>query len=179
MPTGHIMMAMTLDGFVARPDHSLDWLFKQPTDAEEHGFSAFMDSIDVLVMGTGSLKTVMGFDEWPYQKPVIVLSRSMTKTDLPEELQDKVEFSSATPEALWEELDVRGINRVYVDGGAIIQSFLKAGFVQDMKIGLIPILIGSGIRIFGENGRDIDLELVSTRGMKSGSVELVYKVKAS
>ncbi|WP_228850205.1 dihydrofolate reductase family protein [Halocynthiibacter styelae] len=171
------MMAMTLDGFVARPNHSLDWLFKQPTTAEEHGFSEFMDSIDVLVMGSGSLKTVMGFDEWPYQKPVIVLSRSMTKADLPDVLHDKVEFSTATPEGLWEELGERGINRVYVDGGAIIRSFLKAGFVQDMKIGMIPILIGAGIRIFGDNERDIDLELVSSKAMKSGSVELIYKVK--
>lgn len=172
------MMAMTLDGFVARPDHSLDWLVKQPTDAGEHGFTEFMDGIDVLVMGTGSLKTVMGFDEWPYQKPVIVLSRSMAKADLPEARQDKVEFSTATPNELWEELGARGINRVYVDGGAIIRSFLKAGFVQDMKIGLIPVLIGAGIRIFGDNGRDIDLELVSSKGMTSGAVELIYKVKA-
>ena len=72
MATGHIMMAMTLDGFVARSDHSLDWLLKQPTQDEDHGFEAFLDSVDVLVMGSGSLKTVLSFDEWPYTKPVVV-----------------------------------------------------------------------------------------------------------
>lgn len=179
MPTGHINMAMTLDGYVARPDHSLDWLFKQPTNAEEHGFQEFMDSIDVLVMGSGSLRTVLGFDEWPYEKPVVVLSETMTQEDIPEGLHDKIEISSLSPEALWEDFDTRGLNRVYVDGGAIIRSFLKAGFVQTIKIGLIPILIGDGIRIFGDNGRDIDLELVSSKAHSTGSVELNYKVKAA
>ena len=41
MPTGHIMMAMSLDGFVARKDHTLDWLNKQPTQDEDHGFLEF------------------------------------------------------------------------------------------------------------------------------------------
>lgn len=178
MPTGHIMMAMSLDGFVARNDHSLDWLNKQPTEDEDHGFFEFMDSVDALVMGSGSLRTVLGFGEWPYQKPVVVLSRTMTKQDLPEHLQDKIEFSTASPEALWNTFGERGYKRIYVDGGAIIRSFLKARLVQDMKITIVPILIGEGIRIFENTNRDTDLELVSTEQFPSGLVDLVYKVKA-
>ncbi len=179
MPTGHIMMAMSLDGFVARKDHTLDWLNKQPTDNDDHGFSEFMESVDALVMGSGSLRTVLGFGEWPYVKPVIVLSRSMTKQDLPEHLQDKVEFSTASPEALWGLFDQRGYKRIYVDGGAIIRSFLKADLVQDMKITMVPILLGDGIRIFGETDDDVDLELVSAAPFPSGMVDLVYKVKST
>ncbi len=178
MPTGHIMMAMSLDGFVARNDHSLDWLNKQPAENEDHGFLEFMDSVDALVMGTGSLRTVLGFGEWPYAKPVVVLSRSMAKQDVPEHLHDKVEFSTASPEELWETFRQRGYERVYVDGGAIIRSFLEAGFVQDMKITMIPILLGDGIRIFGETDGDIDLELISATPFPSGMVDLVYKVKS-
>ncbi|WP_339763916.1 dihydrofolate reductase family protein [uncultured Hoeflea sp.] len=177
MPTGHVMMAMSLDGFVARKDHTLDWLNKQPATGEDHGFNAFMDSIDVLVMGTGSLQTVLGFGEWPYAKPVVVLSRSMTNKDLPNHLHDKVEFSTQTPQELWKTLGQRGQDRVYVDGGAIVQSFLQSGYVQDMKITVVPILLGDGIRIFGDNGGDIDLELVSARPFPSGMVDLVYSVK--
>lgn len=179
MPTGHIMMAMSLDGFVARKDHSLDWLNKQPSNEEDHGFFEFMDSVDALVMGSGSLRTVLGFGEWPYSKPVVVLSRSMTQQDLPEQLKDKVEILASDPSELWEIFEKRGYERVYVDGGAIIQSFLKAGFVQDMKITVVPILIGDGIRIFGETDSDIDLELISTTPFPSGLVDLVYKVKGA
>lgn len=172
-------MAMTLDGFVARPDHSLDWLLKQPTNADDHGFQEFMDGIDVLLMGSGSLKTVLGFGEWPYTKPVVVLSRSMTINDIPKDLRGKITLSQATPETLWGEFSERGYNRIYVDGGAIIRSFLKAGLVQELNIGIVPILIGDGIRIFGEIDNDIDLELISTKADPSGMVMLNYKLKAA
>ncbi len=178
MPSGHIMMAMSLDGFVARKDHSLDWLNKQHAENEDHGLIEFMNSVDAIVMGTGSLRTVLGFGEWPYEKPVVVLSRSMTKQDVPENLHDKIDFSTASPEELWGIFRERGYNRAYVDGGAIIRSFLQAGFIQDMKITLVPILLGDGIRIFGETDGDIDLELISATPFPSGMVDLVYEVKS-
>ncbi len=179
MPTGHIMMAMSLDGFVARKDHTLDWLNKQPTESEDHGFFEFIDSVDAIVMGSGSLRTVLGFAEWPYQKPVIVLSSTMTKQDLPEHLQDKIEISTESPEALWCTFGECGYKRIYVDGGAIIRSFLKAGLVQDMRITMVPILLGDGIRIFGETEGDIDLELISAKPFPSGLVGLYYAVKSA
>jgi dihydrofolate reductase len=83
MPTGHSCMAMSLDGFVARTDHRLDWLIKQRTDGEDHGFFSFMAGVDGLVMGSGSFRTAIGFDKWPYDKPVIVLSHTLTEADIP------------------------------------------------------------------------------------------------
>jgi dihydrofolate reductase len=65
MPTGHVFMATSLDGFVARKDHSLDWLMKQNTHGEDHGFDDFMTSVDGLIMGSGSFKTVLAFESWP------------------------------------------------------------------------------------------------------------------
>lgn len=179
MPTGHIMMAMSLDGFVARPDHRLDWLEKQPTADEDHRFVAFQDSVDVIVMGSGSYRTVLGFGAWPYAKPVVVLSRTMNADDIPEDLRGKVEVSDLAPEDLMTNFEARGFNRVYVDGGAIIRSFLKAGLVEDMRITLVPILIGEGIRIFGETESDVDLELVSFSSFPSGLVDLDYRLNAA
>ncbi len=179
MPTGHIMMAMSLDGFVARPDHTLDWLEKQQTEGEDHGFDAFQSSVDVIVMGSGSLRTLLGFGSVPYSKPVVVLSRTMSQDDLPEDVREKVEILALEPHDLMAEFSKRGYRRVYVDGGAIIQSFLKAGLIADMQITIVPILIGEGIRIFDNTGADTDLELVSTEPFPSGLVDLVYKVKAA
>lgn len=179
MPTGHIMMAMGLDGFVARPDHQLDWLEKQSTEDEDHGFVAFQDSVDVIVMGSGSYRTVPGFGAWPYAKPVVVLSQTMNTDDIPDDLRGKVEVSDLALEDLMTNFEARGFHRVYVDGGAIIRSFLKAGLVEDMRITLVPILIGEGIRIFGETEGDADLELVSVSSFPSGLVDLDYRLKAA
>ena len=176
MPTGHIMMAMTLDGFVARSDRTLDWLNKQRTEGEDHGFEAFQDSVDVIVMGSGSFRTLLGFDGWAYSKPVIVLSNSMTDADIPDHLKDKVELSNESPEDLMVRLTARGYQRVYVDGGAIIRTFLKLGFVKDMKVTVVPILIGEGIRLFGEIDDDIDLKLEKVTDYPSGLVSLNYSL---
>ncbi len=76
-------------------------------------------------------------------------------------------------------LGAKGIKHVYVDGGAIIQSFLEAGLIQDMRITIVPILLGEGIRIFGERDDDVDLELVSATPFPSGLVDLTYNVKTA
>ena len=176
MPTGHLMMAMTLDGFVARSDHRLDWLMALDTEGEEHGFAAFQDSIDVIVMGSGSFRTVLGFDDWPYHKPVVVLSQSLMQADIPAHLQDRVELSQLSPDALMAELGQRGIDRVYVDGGAIIRSFLRAGHIRDMQIAVAPVLIGDGIRMFGDLDADITLRLDTVSSFGSGLVQMSYSV---
>lgn len=176
MPTGHVMMAITLDGFVARKDHSLDWLMKQDTEGEEHGFATFLANIDVIVMGSGSYRTVLGFDAWPYEKPVVVMSNTLSQGDVPAELQGKVEMTGLDPQSLMDEMERRGWTRVYVDGGAIVQSFMRLGLVQDLKLAIVPILIGDGIRLFGDLPADVDLKLTETKGFASGLVEMRYCV---
>ena len=176
MTTGHIMMAMTLDGFVARKDHSLDWLMRLDTEGEDHGFHEFQTGVDAIVMGSGSFRTVLGFGEWPYLKPVVVLSNTLSQEDIPDHLRDKVELSQLTPDALMADLESRGYDRIYVDGGAIIRSFLRARHIADMRVTVAPVLIGEGIRMFGELTADIDLTLQKVSEFKSGLVQLQYSV---
>lgn len=176
MPTGHTMMAMSLDGFVARKDHTLDWLMKLDTEGEDYGFAEFQNSIDVIVMGSGSFRTVLGFDEWPYRKPVIVMSGSLADDEIPEDVKSKVELSRLSPAELMSRLGERGIGRVYVDGGAIVRSFMREGLIADMRVAIAPVLIGEGIRMFGELDRDIDLRLESVDRFKSGLIHMYYVV---
>ena len=133
----------------------------------------------MIIMGSGSFRTVLGFGSWGYSIPGTVLSRLMTNDDIPKDIRDQVEVSALAPKELMASLGARGIKHVYVDGGAIIQSFLKAGLIQDMKITIVPILLGEGIRIFGERDDDIDLELVSATPFPSGLVDLTYNVKTA
>lgn len=176
MTTGHVFMAMSLDGYVARCDGSLDWLMKHQTEGEDHGYGAFMASVDGLVMGRGSFETVAGFDEWPYQKPVIVMSRTLADADIPVTLRSKVRLSTLTPDALMRELASEGWSRAYVDGGKIVTSFLQAGLIADIMLTHIPMLIGHGLPLFGALDRDIDLKHIETRSFPSGLVSTRYEV---
>ncbi|TGD44581.1 dihydrofolate reductase [Pseudotabrizicola sediminis] len=176
MATGHVFMAMSLDGFVAREDFGLDWLMKQKTEGEDHGNDAFMASVDGIVMGSGSFRTVLTFDAWPYEKPVIVLSSTMTSDDVPENLRGKVTLSALAPRDLMHALSNQGWRRVYIDGGKIIQSFMREGLIADMTVTVVPILIGQGKRMFGPLDADIDLHLIKSKSFASGLITSRYVV---
>lgn len=168
-------MATSLDGFVARRDHSLDWLERPGTAAEDAGYDGFIAEMDGLILGSGSFRTLLTFDAWPYDKPVIVMSRTMTEGDIPELLRDKVSLTREDPATLMASLEKVGWRRAYVDGGKVVQSFIREGLVSDMVVTLIPVLIGDGLPLFGALDADVDLELVSQRAFKSGLVQLKYR----
>ena len=177
MPSGHVFIAMSLDGFVARKDHALDWLMKYQVEGEDQGYESFVADMDGLIMGSGSFKNVLSFGEWPYSKPVIVMSQSLDQEQIPEVLRDKVRLSRLTPVELMTSLDIEGWKRAYVDGGLLVQSFIRAGLVQELTITLIPILIGEGRPLFGAVDGDIELTLAGTTSFPSGFVQNRYIVK--
>ena len=177
MTTGHVFIATSLDGFVARPDHSLDWLMARDDGDEDQGYEAFIAEMDGLIMGRASYETVLGFGDWPYAKPVVVLSRSLTQADLPDALRGKITISSASPDQAMADRAEQGWRKAYVDGGQVVQSFLRAGLIAELTITTIPVLIGEGRPLFGPLDRDIELELCESRGFACGYVQTRYKVR--
>ncbi len=176
MTEGHVYIAVSLDGFIARPDGDLDWLMKQPTDGEDYGYEAFMASVDGLIMGRGSFEKVLTFPDWPYAKPVVVLSRTLRSADIPDALEGRVRVLSASPPQVMERLAAEGWRHAYVDGGRIVQSFLRDGLIRDLTLTRIPILLGQGRPLFGPLDRDIDLKHIETKTFTSGPVQSRYEL---
>lgn len=127
-------------------------------------------------MGRGSYEKALTFDQWPYDRPVLVLSRQLTDTAIPETLKGKVQLSSRTPGEVLADLAAQNAHRVYLDGGQVIQSFLREGLVADIVITTVPVLLGSGKPLFGSLTRDIDLTLLSSRSFPSGLVQSHYRL---
>ncbi|NDJ55386.1 MAG: dihydrofolate reductase [Chloroflexi bacterium] len=171
-----VFIAVSLDGFIARPDGDVSWLESiEPIPGDDAGYAAFFNAIDVLVMGRGTFEKVLTFDPWPYgNKPVVVLSRSLTA--VPKELADHVRIESSAPDELIEKLAAEGFQHVYLDGGRVIQSFLAAGLVDDLCITTIPILIGAGRPLFGPLDDDIKLRLVELRSWHNSMQQSTYHV---
>ena len=176
MTSGHVFIATTLDGFIARNDHRLDWLEKQTTEGEEYGYAAFMDSMDGGIMGRLTFEKVLTFPAWPYEKPVIVMSRTLDESAIPDYLQQRVQVTRLEPAALMALLSESGWQRAYVDGGQIIQAFIREGLIEDLAITLVPILIGQGIPLFGEIADDIDMQLISSTAFPSGLIHHRYRI---
>ena len=149
---------------------------KQNTSGEEHGYNTFIEGVDGLVMGRGSFETLLTFDDWPYSKPVIVMSQQLTEADIPPPLSDKVRLTDRSPGEVMNMLESEGWTHAYIDGGKIVQSFLRAGLINDMILTRIPILIGEGIPLFGALDGDIDLVHEGTQSFPSGLVTSHYRV---
>lgn len=178
MTTGHVFIATSLDGYIARKNHQIDWLENRGTTTEEHGYTQFIDSVDGIIFGRKTYEVVMNLTsgDWPYTKPVVVLSRTLNASDIPEILAEKVTTTDQTPTELFQTLNQQGWNRVYIDGGITIQSFLNEGLIEDLIITTLPVLIGDGIPLFGKTPRDIQLELVSITQYPSGLAQSNYRV---
>lgn len=177
MTTGHVFIGTSLDGFIARRNDDIAWLTDYPTLGEDHGFNAHMSRVDGVIMGRGTYEVIKHMRPWYYSKPVVALSRSLTQADIPADIADKVEVMDATPEEAMRRLGERGWQAAYVDGGSVIQSFLRAGLIEDLVISRIPVLIGEGISLFGPLEGDLMLEHVSTQAFPSGLVQSTYRVK--
>lgn len=168
-----VFIAASLDGFIARRDGGLDWLPGE--DCEPHGFDEFIATVDAIVFGRKTFEIVQNFGKWFYGKmPVIVLSSTLKELKLPEEAV--CEVMAGTPQEIVDRLAERGYRHLYVDGGVTIQGFLRAGLIQRMIITCIPVLLGSGIPLFGDLSQDIRWKHVNTRTFANGMVQNEYAI---
>jgi dihydrofolate reductase len=165
-----VFIATSLDGYIARADGSIDYLSIVERAGEDYGYRAFFDSIDTLVIGRSTYDLALGFNPWPYAgKRCIVLTHSAR------EAKHGEEFFSGEPRELAERLKASGTQRAYVDGGAVIQQFLAARLIDDLTVSVIPVLLGAGIRLFGDTQGDLPLELHASKNFESGLVQLTYR----
>ena len=177
MPNAHVFIGTSVDGFIARRDGDLGWLTRFSSLGEDHGYDAHMARVDGIIMGRGTFEAVKDIEPWVYDKSVLVLSRTMTGSDIPQALQGKVDIINASPDDAMKIAEQRGWHGVYIDGGVVIQSFLRAGLIDDMVISRVPVLIGEGVPLFGALNADVVLEHLETKDFKSGLVQSHYRIK--
>jgi dihydrofolate reductase len=169
-----VFVGVSVDGFLARADGALDFL--DAGGEEPHGYDEFFASVDALVIGRKTFETVLGFGGWAYgSKPVFVLTSRPLSPAPPEAMVERV---VGTPAAILDTIGTRGLGHVYVDGANTIRQFLAAGLIQRLIVTRVPVLIGSGIPLFGALQEDILLRHVATRTFAGGLVQTEYAVGA-
>ncbi|WP_296702902.1 dihydrofolate reductase family protein [Algoriphagus sp.] len=157
-----VFIATSLDGLIAGKNDNLDWLSTFPEiDQVDTGYHEFTAKIDALLMGRNTFETVCAFDgDWPYQKPVFVLSNSLI--EIPEKYQGKAFFVKGTLTEILSQIHEQGFTNLYIDGGKTIQSFLKEDLIDEMIITIIPVLLGEGIPLFANLHEQLVFKCVKT-----------------
>ncbi|MCP3932134.1 MAG: dihydrofolate reductase [Bacteroidetes bacterium] len=171
--TNHVYIATSLDGYIATNDGGIDWLMDIPNPGKsDFGYAEFMSNIDAIVMGRVTFEKVLTFGDWPYDKPVFVLSRTLS--EVPDHVTDKVKIFKGDLREILNQLDQQGYNNLYIDGGGTVQSFLKEDLIDEMIITKIPILLGGGYPLFGKLSQHLKFKHKKTDVFENGLIQSHY-----
>jgi len=172
-----VYIATSIDGYISDKNGGIDWLDTIPIPANiDMGYDKFMSQIDALVMGRITFETVCGFDiDWPYQKPVFILSNTLT--EVPEKYVDKVKIIKGPLTEVLKQIHLKGFYKLYIDGGTTIQSFLKEDLIDFMIITKIPILLGGGSPLFKLMTKPLDFKHLKTEVFLNQIVQSQYERK--
>jgi dihydrofolate reductase len=168
-----VYIGTSLDGFIARKDGDINWLTQFANDEAVHAYEEFINKIDAIIIGRGTFEKVLTFPSWPYDRKVFVLSNSIKQ--VPDELKEKATVLSMNPSTLLNYLSGLGFSNVYIDGGKVIQDFLKEDLVDELIISKVPVLIGNGIQLFGQLNTDLKFKHIKTQVQSNGLVRSYYE----
>ena len=159
-------MACSLDGYIARPNGKVDWLFQD----DDYGYGKFYESVGSVIMGGTTFKQIKSFGPFPYkEKECFVFSRNALESD---------------PDVTFIPKDIAGFTRtlkssrekdIWLCGGSeIISLLMYHQLVDKMILSVHPVILGEGIALFKNETGDWPLRLVNCQSFPSGLVQIHY-----
>jgi len=167
-------MVSSLDGIIARKDNTVSWL-ESSGEVYEKGVSEdsakeVVEAIDCFVLGSRTYEHALQLG-WPYgdTPTVVITNRKLSSA------KRSVEFYSGDLKKLVNEILAPRYRNIWLVGGAILcQSFLALGLVDEIRLAIVPVLLGDGLRLFGDSGTERRWHLKDAVAYKTGIVELLY-----
>lgn len=167
----------SLDGFIAKNDGSMDWLESTWTTYDkgivEEDTEEFLKTIHCYIIGSHTFELALTLG-WPYgNTPTFVLTtRNLTSE------RENVRFFSGDLVKFVEEVLKPEYKNIWLAGGAsLCQQFLNLSLVDEIRLTIIPILLGSGISLFSNLKEELKLDLKDVTAYKNGLLELCYGVQ--
>lgn len=164
-----LYVANSLDGYIAREDGSVDWLF----DPYAHGYEFFYEDVDTVIMGRKTYDQALSFEEAPYSsKRAIIFSRTAKPSPYA-----GLEYTSEPPQDVVRKLKEEDGGMIWLVGGREISELLIANeLVDELIVSIHPKILISGIPLVASKDCAVDLKLVTYEVFKSGLVQLRYEI---
>jgi dihydrofolate reductase len=168
-----LYIACTLDGFIAGPYDDLGFLSMVEKTGEDYGYSEFMKNIDTVIMGKRTYDWVkINAPEFIHEITTYVYTRTGKASE------GNIIFYSGDLGELSLKLKNETGKNIFCEGGAIVaNTMLRENLVDEFIISIIPVILGKGIRLFGHNGPELELDLVTVEKYETGLVQLHYRKK--
>lgn len=172
-------MVSSVDGIIAKKDNSVSWF--ETTDNYKKGVSgedpeAFLKTIDCYVMGSHTYEHALELSKsygWAYgDTPTIVLSSRKLQVDKP-----NIEIYSGDLNKLVSGVLKPNYKNVWLAGGAsLAKDFLRLKLADEIRLTVLPIILGDGVLFFDQIGIEQALHLNNVTAYKNGMVELRYEL---
>ena len=163
---------MSLDGYIATNDNNLDFLSMVEQQGEDYGYQAFVKTVDTVIIGRKTYEKViaMGY-EYPHKDKDVYI---ITRTEQPAIGSFKF-YPGSLPDLVAALKNKPGKN-IYCDGGAeIVNELMKNNLIDDYIISILPIMLGSGIKLFKEDRPEQKLKLITSKQFDKGLLQVHYK----
>lgn len=169
-----LFIAMSLDGYIAKPNDDLSFLKLVEKEGEDYGYAKFTSNIDTIIIGRKTYDYVVkeiGATHYDNgQRDVYVITRT-EKTPI-----GRTTFYTGSLTELINRLKSENGKNIYCDGGAeVINELLKHDLIDEFVISVIPVLLGNGTRLFKDGRPEKVLEFMTAKTFDTGLTQLYYK----
>lgn len=173
-----LFIAMSLDGFIAGPNDDLSFLKTVEKEGEDYGHAAFMQNIDTLIIGRKTYDWVAKALGSSYYEQGNLDVFVLTRTPRPD--AGRLRFYTGELEKLVKELKGESGKDIYCDGGGeTISQLLTLDLIDELTISVVPVLLGTGTRLFHEKRPSQQLKHLETTVFDTGLVQLKYQREKS
>lgn len=166
-----VFIATSLDGYIATSDGGIEWMKSVEVPDQDYGYTDFAKDVDCFLVGRKTFEKVLSFDPYPYADKRVIVLTSENRTSRRGE-----EYFSGHMKDLMVRLQSAGTRKIYIDGGIAISSALNQGFITELTVSIVPIILGSGIPLFSNLQGETALTLDSMRSFPSGLIQAKYNV---
>ncbi len=171
-----LFIAMSLDGYIAKPNDDLSFLKLVEKEGEDYGYAEFTSNIDTIIIGRKTYDYVVNeigashYDNG--QRDIYVI----TRTERPQ--VGRTTFYTGNITELVKQLKSENGKNIYCDGGAeVINELLKHNLIDEFIVSVIPVLLGNGTRLFKDGRPEQALEFITAKTFETGLAQLHYKRK--
>ncbi len=166
-----LYIATSLDGYIAKPNDDLHFLSIVQKEGEDYGYGSFIDSVDTVILGRKTYEWVLTqVPEFPHaDKTTYVITRTKRQS-----IGTTHFYTGNLKELVLKLKDEKG-KTIFIDGGAeIVNELLKDSLIDEFIISIVPILLGSGTKLFNDGRPEQSLQLLTSKQYEKGFVQLHY-----
>jgi dihydrofolate reductase len=166
-----LYIAMSLDGYIAKPNDDLSFLSMVEKEGEDYDYTDFLSTIDTVIMGRKTYDWVTQQVDFPHAyKNAYIITRS------PRPSIRNTFFYSGNLNVLVSKLKAEGGKNIFCDGGAeVVTELLKDDLIDEFIISVIPVLVGSGTKLFKDGRPEQNLRLIRVKTFDTGLTQLHYE----